>query len=136
MYTEHQNNKQKQKISKIQKQNQQYPEKNPVALLVYRNFSSVHTDRGRALPSTRKGGWEFSTSQSSAMRSPMVSASGGPNTKYGEAPMRFRPGCLNTLGNKHLRVSNNLKCSQTLALDKTATGSLRLPYGMPESTST
>ena len=134
MYTEHQNNKQKQKISKIQKQNQQYPEKKPVALLVYRNFSSVHTDR--ALPSTRKGGWEFSTSQSSAMRSPMVSASGGPNTKYGEAPMRFRPGCLNTLGNKHLRVSNNLKCSQTLAVDKTATGSLRLPYGMPESTST
>ena len=108
--------------------------KKPVALLVYRNFSSVHTDR--ALPSTRKGGWEFSTSQSSAMRSPMVSASGGPNTKYGEAPMRFRPGCLNTLGNKHLRVSNNLKCSQTLASDKTATGSLRLPYGMPESTST
>ena len=134
MYTEHQNNKQKQKISKIQKQNQQYPEKKPVALLVYRNFSSVHTDR--ALPSTRKGGWEFSTSQSSAMRSPMVSASGGPNTKYGEAPMRFRPGCLNTLGNKHLRVSNNLKCSQTLAVDKTATGSLRLPYGMPESAST
>ena len=134
MYTEHQNNKQKQKISKIQKQNQQYPEKKPVALLVYRNFSSVHTDR--ALPSTRKGGWEFSTSQSSAMRSPMVSASGGPNTKYGEAPMRFRPGCLNTLGNKHLRVSNNLKCSQTLAVDKTATGSLRLPHGMPESTST
>ena len=134
MYTEHQNNKQKQKISKIQEQNQQYPEKKPVALLVYRNFSSVHTDR--ALPSTRKGGWEFSTSQSSAMRSPMVSASGGPNTKYGEAPMRFRPGCLNTLGNKHLRVSNNFKCSQTLAVDKTATGSLRLPYGMPESTST
>ena len=66
----------------------------------------------------------------------MVSASGGPNTKYGEAPMRFQPGCLNTLGNKHLRVSNNLQCSQTLAVDKTATGSLRLPYGMPESTST
>ena len=74
--------------------------------------------------------------------------------------MRFRLASLSTLGSKHLRVSNKLKCSQTIArpryslvvdedvkkptnqtnksqtiaVDKTATGSLRLPYSMPEST--
>ena len=36
--------------------------KKPVALLMYRKFSCVRTDR--ALPLTIKGGWEFSTSQS------------------------------------------------------------------------
>ena len=31
---------------------------------------------------------------------------------------------------------NRLKCSQTIEVDKTATGSLHLPYGMLESIST
>ena len=108
--------------------------KKPVALLIYRQFSCVHTDR--ALPLTIKGGWEFLTSESSAMRSQMVSASCGLKTKNEDAPMRFRPACLSTLGNKHPRVSNKFKCSQTIAVDKIATGSLRLSYGVSESTST
>ena len=66
----------------------------------------------------------------------MVSASCGLSTKYGEAPMRFQLACLSTLGSKFLRVSNKFKCSQTIEVAKTATGPLRLPYGMPESTLT
>ncbi|KAK3786398.1 hypothetical protein RRG08_011714 [Elysia crispata] len=50
----------------------------------------------------------------------MVSTSCGLNTKHGEAPMRFQPACLSPLGSKHLRMSNRLKCSQTIAVDKTA----------------
>ena len=121
-------------MSKIgQKQNQQYRKK-PVALLICSKFCCVHVDR--ALPFTIKGGWEFSTSQSSTTRNQMVSALFGLNTKHREAPMKFQPVCLSTLGNKLLRVSNRLKCSLTIAVDKTATGSLHLPYGMLESIST
>ena len=107
----------RQKISKIGRmQNQQYLKKKPVALLICSEFCCVHTDR--ALPLTIKCGWEFSTSQSSAIRSKMVSASCGFNTKYREVPMRFQTTYLSTFGNRHLRVSNKLKCSQTIAVDK------------------
>ena len=117
MYTEHQNNKQKSKdIKDREMKNQQYLKKKTVALLICTEFCCVHTDR--ALPLTIKCGWEFSTSQSSAIRSEMVSASCGFNTKYREVPMRFQTACLSTFGNKHQRVSNKLKCSQTIAVDK------------------
>ena len=76
VYTKHQNNKQKAKDIKDTKAESTIPEKK-IALLIYRKFSCVHTDR--ALPLTIKGGWEFS--QSSAIRSQMVSASCGLNTK-------------------------------------------------------
>ena len=108
----------KQEISKIeQKQNQQYLKK-LVALLICSNFCCVHTDG--ALLFIIIGGWKFSTSLSSTLRSQMVSTSCGLNTKHGEAPMRFQPACLSPLGSKHLRMSNRLKCSQTIAVDKTA----------------
>ena len=108
----------KQEISKIeQKQNQQYLKK-LVALLICSKFCCVHMDR--ALLFNIIGGWKFSTSLSSTLRSQMVSTSCGLNTKHGEAPMRFQPACLSPLGSKHLRMSNRLKCSQTIAVDKTA----------------
>ena len=117
VYTEHQNNKQKAKDIKDRADAEPaIPEKKTVALLICREFCCVHTDR--ALPLTIKCGWEFSTSQSSAIRSKMVSASCGFNTKYREVPMRFQTACLSTFGNRLLRVSNKLKCSQTIAVNK------------------
>ena len=65
----------KAKDIKVTKAESTIPEKN--AILIYRKFSCVHTDR--TLPLTLKGGWEFT--QSSAVRSQMVSASCGLNKK-------------------------------------------------------
>ena len=110
------------------------PEKKPVALLIYRKFSCVHTDR--ALPLTIKGGWEFSSSQSSAMRSQMVSASCGQKHEAWRGPNEVSTCLFEYIREQASEGVKKLKCSQTIAVDKTATGSLRLPYGMPESTLT